>query len=299
VRSIAAGRAIPNLATNFAGVSGSVQAPPPPPPPPVVHNFQAVWWNSPPGSESGWGINFAHQGNIIFATWFTYDQNNKPTWFIVQAEKQSENVFKGPLSTVTGPPFNAVPFDPTSVLETIVGDATLAFTDDGKTAFFTYNVNGLVQQKTIVRQEFAAPVPTCVWKAENNLAAATNYQDMWWNSPPGSEAGWGINFAHQGNIIFATWFTYGPDGKPTWFIVLADLTATPNVYTGDISTVVGPPFNAEPFDTALVAETVIGSATFTFIDGNTATFDYTVNGIHQTKTITRQVFAAPGTVCTE
>jgi hypothetical protein len=26
-------------------------------------------------------------------------------------------------------------------------------------------------------------------------------------------AGWGINFAHQGNVIFATWFTYGHDKR--------------------------------------------------------------------------------------
>jgi hypothetical protein len=37
--------------------------------PPV--NYQGLWWKSPAGSESGWGINFAHQGDVIFATWFT------------------------------------------------------------------------------------------------------------------------------------------------------------------------------------------------------------------------------------
>ncbi|HEX6793354.1 MAG TPA: glycosyl hydrolase family 28-related protein, partial [Casimicrobiaceae bacterium] len=36
-------------------------------------NYEGLWWASPAGSESGWGINFAHQGDIIFATWFTYD----------------------------------------------------------------------------------------------------------------------------------------------------------------------------------------------------------------------------------
>jgi hypothetical protein len=40
-----------------------------------------------------------------------------------------------------------------------------------------------------------------------------------------------------------------------------------------------------------------GTATFTFADGNTGTFDYTVNGITQTKAITREVLVDPGTVC--
>ena len=33
--------------------------------------------------------------------------------------------------------------------------------------------------------------------------AGTNYEGLWWNAPPGSESGWGINLAHQGNVIFA------------------------------------------------------------------------------------------------
>jgi len=44
--------------------------------------------------------------------------------------------------------------------------------------------------------------------------------------------------------------------------------------------------------------TKVGSATFTFTTGNQGTFAYTVNGISQAKTIVRQVFVEPGTVCT-
>jgi serine protease len=39
-----------------------------------------LWWAAPAGSESGWGINFANQGNVIFATWFTYDATGKAWW---------------------------------------------------------------------------------------------------------------------------------------------------------------------------------------------------------------------------
>jgi hypothetical protein len=46
----------------------------------------------------------------------------------------------------------------------------------------------------------------------------------------------------------------------------------------------------------VVADSV-GSATLTFADSNTANFSYTVNGVSQTKPVTREVFAAPGTVC--
>ncbi|TMG87516.1 MAG: hypothetical protein E6H78_01000, partial [Betaproteobacteria bacterium] len=40
-------------------------------------NYEGLWWKSPAESESGWGINFAHQGDTIFATWFTYDLTGK------------------------------------------------------------------------------------------------------------------------------------------------------------------------------------------------------------------------------
>jgi serine protease len=247
-----------------------------------------LWWNFPAGSESGWGINFAHQGNVVFATWFTYGADGKPWWLIVLAEKVAPGVYSGPVSTVTGPPFNAVPFPPSAVAETVVGAATLTFTDSDH-ARFAYTVNGIAQTKTITRQLFAEPVPTCVWGTHPDLAAATSYQGLWWNDLPGSESGWGINFSHQGDVVVATWFTYDAQGKPWWLIGVARRTPS-GVYTGELSSV--------PFDPAQVVETVVGALTLTFTDGNHATFAYNVNGVAQVKQITRQLFAPPAaTVC--
>ena len=119
---------------------------------------------------------------------------------------------------------------------------------------------------------------------------------MWWNAPAGSESGWGISFAHQGGIIFGTWFTYDLTGTPLWLVVTATTTA-PKVYSGTLFTTTGPAFSAVPFSPAAVALTSVGNATITFVDGNHATFAYTVNGITQTKQITRQIFRPPGTAC--
>jgi len=38
----------------------------------------------------------------------------------------------------------------------------------------------------------------------------TNYTALWWNP---AENGWGLNISHQGNTLFGTLYTYGPDGK--------------------------------------------------------------------------------------
>jgi len=265
-------------------------------------NYEGLWWNSPPASESGWGINFAHQGDTIFATWFTYGFDGKPLWLAVVANRTAPGVYAGDLFTTTGPAFDAVPFEPSKVVETTVGKATLTFADS-RNATFAYTVNlpaaapgAVVQTKNITRQEFATPVPICTWNGPTPAALAGNYQDLWWRTPASSESGWGINFTHQGNSIFATWFTYAQDGTPLWLAVVANRTA-PGVYAGDLFTTTGPAFNAVPFEPSKVVETTVGRATLTFTDGNSATFDYTVNGVSQTKPITRQVFAPPGTVC--
>jgi hypothetical protein len=126
---------------------------------------------------------------------------------------------------------------------------------------------------------------------------ASNHEGLWWASPRDSESGWGINFAHQGDVIFATCFTYDATGKAWWLFSVAAETAVPNVYSGLVKTATGPAFNAVPFDSNAVVRTTVGNATITFADGNHARFDYTVNGVVQSKNLTRQVFAQPGTVC--
>jgi hypothetical protein len=257
-------------------------------------NYEGLWWNAPAGSESGWGINFAHQGDTIFATWFTYDLTGKGLWLVMAASLTATGAYTGTLLQTTGPPFNSVPFDPSQVVGTVVGTGTLSFTDLN-TGTFAYTVNGVAQTKSIVRQIFDQP-PTCTFGILSDLTLAYNYQDLWWAAPAGSEMGWGVNLTHQGNTIFATWFTYDLDGTPLWLLVTALKTA-PGVYSGTLYRTTGPPFNAVPFDPTKVAATAVGAATFTFTDGNTGTFNYTFSGAAQTKAITREVFVPPGTVC--
>jgi uncharacterized protein (DUF1800 family) len=259
-------------------------------------NYQGLWWNA---SESGWGINFAHQGDTIFATWFTFDASSKPWWLIAELHKTGEGIYSGNVSTLMGPPFNSVPFpregSPGGALETVVGTMTATFADASH-ATIDYKVDGSSQTKSIVPIEFGGR-PVCTWGEQADLALATNYQDLWWNS---AESGWGVNFTHQGDIIFATWFTYDAGGKPWWLI--AELHKDPSgAYAGGVSTVNGPAFNAVPFpregSPGGAVETPIGTATVTFTDGNHASFAYTINGASQTKAITRIVFAPPGTLC--
>jgi hypothetical protein len=288
------GTVVPNVATNFAGQSASVAL--------AAANYQGLWYASPAESESGWGINFAHQGDTIFASWFTYDLTGKGWWLVMSASKTAPNVYGGTLLQVTGPAFDAVPFPPVGspggATGSTVGSATLTFTD-ANNGTFAYTVNGISQTKAITRQQFG-PMPTCTFGTQMNLALATNYQDLWWATPAGSESGWGVNLTHQGDTIFATWFTFDHDHTPMWLVVTAPKTV-PGTYTGMLLRTTGPPFSAKPFPPAGApggaTGSNVGTATFTFSDGNNATFAYTVNGVSQTKAITREIFQPPGTTC--
>ena len=291
----ASGATATNKATNFAGMSASVQTTAPP----AVVNYEGLWWKSPAGSESGWGINFAHQGDVIFATWFTYDLNGKAWWLSMTANKTAEGTYAGTLVQTRGPAFSAVPFSPAAVVATAVGTATLTFSDRNNGSF-AYTVNGVSQTKAITRQVFATP-PTCTFGTQSDLSLASNYQDLWWAAPAGAESGWGVNFTHQSDIIFATWFTYDVDGTPLWLSATAPKTA-PGVYSGALQRTTGPAFNAVPFLPANVALTPVGTLTITFANGNSANYAYTVTlpgsaAVSQTKSVTRQVFRAPGTAC--
>jgi hypothetical protein len=288
------GAAVPNVATNFAGQSAPVAL--------AAANYQGLWYAAPAESESGWGINFAHQGDAIFASWFTYDMTGKGWWLVMSATNTGGNTFAGDLLEGTGPAFDAVPFPPLGspggTVGSPVGTGTLTFTD-ANNGTFAYTVKGISQSKAITRQVFGS-LPTCAFSAQNNLAAAANYQDLWWAAPAGSESGWGINFSHQGDTIFATWFTFDHDHTPMWLVAIAAKTA-PGIYTGSLARLTGPPFNAVPFpplgSMGGATPTPVGTATFTFSDGNNAQFAYTVMGVSQTKAITRQIFRPTGTVC--
>ena len=85
---------------------GAAGTPPPMPAPAAASfgaNVQGMWWASPGGSESGWGIDIAHQGNMLFATWFTYDANGQPTWLVMSSGfRNGDNAYTGDLYRLTG-----------------------------------------------------------------------------------------------------------------------------------------------------------------------------------------------------
>ena len=274
------------------------------------HTHQGLWWAYPAGSENGWGLNVTHQGDTLFATWFTYDVDGSPMWLVMSDGMRQTtyddggyygmgmtyptNTYQGTLYRTTGPAFSSATFDPRAIGVTPVGMATLNF-DDPVTPTFTYTVNDVMQTKQIVRQVFANPVSEC--DSAMPASATPNFQDLWWRAPAGSESGWGVNITHQGNIIFATWFTYGADGRGMWYVMSEGARQPDGSFTGALYRTRGPSFKSTPWNSSAISVTPVGSGTFRFTDASNGTFAYTVDGVSQSKPITREVYSVPVSVC--
>ena len=276
-----------------------------PPEQPSNTSYQGLWLRTPFDSEAGWGLNVTHQGSILFATWFTYDQDGTGMWLVMSnGALESPGRYTGTLYRTRGPGFNATPFSSIVFPDnyTAVGSLTLRFSD-ANSGTMTYTVNGVTQTKPIGRYIYAATGTSCTLGGAPG--ASPNYQDLWLNSPVNTEAGWGMNITHQGDILFATWFTYEAGGtsaapaKGMWLVMSNGNRTAPGVYSGTLYRTNGPAFDAVPFTPiAFPANyTTVGTLTFTFTDANNGTMSYTVNGISQTKSITRYVYSSPVTVC--
>ena len=277
----------------------SVTGTPPPPPPPPPLNFEGAWWNAPAGSEDGWGLTLAHQDDVIFATWFTYGADGKAMWLSMTAFRTGNNTFSGRLFRSTGPPLARNLFDPGAVLRFDVGTATLSFSDAAH-GTFAYTINGSSRIKSLVRFTFG-PLPTCTFAGSDNPTRDNKFQGNWWTAS-GTESGWGLYLAHQGDVIFVGWFIYDEDGTPMWLSATASRTSDV-VYRGDVMRSTGPPLDAAPFDSQGVSRSTIGTMTLTFPAPNMASFEYSVrigdppSMVSRSKLLEPLIFRPPGTRC--
>jgi len=247
-------------------------------------NMTGLWWRA---DENGRGTWVSHQGNTLFAVDYDYDTTGAPRWRTLIGARADDGTFTGDVFSTGGPSFSVSTFQPANVWTYKVGPGFIAV-DDADHLRVNFS-DGTA--RALVRQQFG-PLPTCSFGLNPDPAANTNYTDLWWNP---NESGWGINLAHQGDTIFAAWFTYADNGSPLFLVATMAKTAT-GVYEGDLYRATG------PAGAGLSAATV-GAGNLTFTNGNSATFAYSARlpgmaaPITATKAITRQIFVAPGTGC--
>ncbi len=248
-------------------------------------NLTGLWYV--PG-EDGWGLSMAHQGDVLFPAWYTYDASGRPAWYLIAgATRSSDGSYSGNIFSFTGTPFNQIN-GPVNGPSTQIGTARFREQSNGRLQF-EYTIGGITQTKSMTR---IAPgsIPACVF-VQGSRADSSNRSDTWWNP---AESGWGVQLTEGGDSIFAAWYTYASDGRPMWLSGLLQ-RGSDGRFSGTITRPQsGTPFNqinGNPATTFPLP--VVGSATLSFSNGERGTFTYTLDGITQSKPIERFVYAGP------
>lgn len=134
------GRAQFNVADDTVAASSAYPA----------YNYTDLWWNS---NESGWGISIHVKRDKFFAAWFVYDASGNPTWYTLQGGRwETATRYSGPIYITHAAPNSGVgPLSSLTIRSVGFGVVTFNGTDQ---AVFTYDINGISGNKSIVRQPF-------------------------------------------------------------------------------------------------------------------------------------------------
>lgn len=116
---------------------------------------------------------------------------------------------------------------------------------------------------------------------------STAMTGLWWNA---NESGWGVSLTHQADVIFVTMYTYDASDNPTWYVA-SNCAVSGAGCTGSLYKTAGGQMPTITWNGPVTSDDV-GTITLSFTDANSGTMNYTINGVHGSKVITRQVFRA-------
>ena len=254
---------------------------------PAQHNRTGLWWNP---AESGWGINFTHQGSSLFATLFTYDMAGRDLWLVgSDLAAQNDGSYTGTLYRTSGASYADAAWPGVTVQP--AGTMSVRFQSDNS-AVVAYSVVGFPVVKTVTPQVFGTTRQNCVNSTATSRASAANYTDLWWNA---TEPGWGVNLTHQGNVIFATLFTYETDRRDLWLVASSLSRQADGSYSGALYRTTGASFNSATWRAASVTQ--VGTMRLSFSSGQSGSLQYNYGGRTINKAIARQVFGSPLPLC--
>ncbi len=236
------------------------------------------WWKP---TESGWGLTIQQQGARTFGVWFTYDAQSQPIWYTLDCAFTGSTC-AGDLYTATGTPFTQITG---SANITAIKSGTGSITVTGANRLsLDYTIGGVTQSKTnLAPQDFGAAdqIPVCSLQTLTGTApraGLTNYTDHWWGG--GNASGWGVQISHQGNQVFAGWYTYNAQGKASWMTLQGTQdTANAKRFTGSVYSVnPGIPFSVINGPIAQSSVATVGTFEFNFTDGERGAFIVTMTG---------------------
>jgi hypothetical protein len=90
--------------------------------------------------------------------------------------------------------------------------------------------------------------------------------------------------------LFAVWFTYGADGRPTWFVMPGGEWTDADTFAGTMYRTRGTPWASGTYDPSALRLVSQGPYRLRFDDASHATLEYQIEGRSGTLTLERQAF---------
>ena len=238
-------------------------------------NYQGVWWGG--SAENGWGLALTQHGNTLVAGWYYYGSNGAPTWTIMPgcAWNAGFTACTGALYNSSGAwlgSYNAAAFAQSSV-----GTATFTFSSTSA-GTMQFTVNGVPGTKEISRINFGS----------GTAPSAIDYTDVWWGGI--AQNGWGVALSQQQAVLVGSWYTYNSQGQAVWYLINGGSFTSANVFAAPLTRATGSQLIGATYNASLFMPVSAGNVTITFSDANNASMSYTVDGVTQSKAISRLPF---------
>ena len=241
-----------------------------------VPSLVGFWWKP---TESGWGLTIQQQGTSTFAVWFTYDAQGAAIWYTLTCTFAGSTC-AGDLYTGTGTPLLQITGS-ANLVATKVGTGVITTTGTNRLSL-GYTVGSVTQTKTNLEpQNFAvaSQIPVCTLQTlagNSPRAGLANYTDHWWGGANAS--GWGLQISHQGNQVFAGWYSYNAQGTATWLTAIGTQDASnARRFTGTLYQVnPGIPFATINGPVPASSTTTAGTFELNFSDGERGTFTWSI-----------------------
>lgn len=241
---------------------------------PGPDNLQGAWWAGV--ADNGWGMTFVQHGPTLAVGWYYYTAQGQPTWAIVPGctWDAAFTTCTGNVTASTGAWLGNYTGIQT---QNTIGTVTFSFTS-ATTGTMSWNIGGVSGTRNISKLNYLTGASP----------SGIDYTDIWWGGQ--SQNGWGLALAQQGSVLAGAWYTYNQQNQPVWYLINGGSWTSPNVFTAPLtratsSALIGANYNASAY-----APTTAGTITLTFTDASNATMSYTVDGVTQTKTISRLAF---------
>ena len=154
---------------------------------------------------------------------------------------------------------------------------TLSFSN-ASNGVMQYTVNGVSGTKTISKLNFASGV----------APSAIDYSDVWWGGA--SQNGWGVALVQQQGVLAGSWYTYDSQGQAVWYLISAGSWTNANTYSAPLTRATGSQLIGATYNAAAFTPVTAGNVTLVFTDANNAQMTYSVDGVSQTKSISRLQF---------